>query len=195
MSKQVKPSNTVVNINDDESDIEEIADDDLIDGLVSESDDDSDDPEENDAEQDLEQDDLDVDPEAEADPDYTGLSLGSGLGQIAIAEEELEEVDIDEFEDIYTDTDANVDALTTTPYLTKYEFTKVIAIRTAQLDKHAPPTVGSSVFPNNEYPKDTQTIALAELRLKRLPFLIKRPLPNGENIKIPVSDLIVNYSF
>jgi DNA-directed RNA polymerase subunit K/omega len=68
-----------------------------------------------------------------------------------------------------------VDALhTTIPMMTKYEKTKVIGQRTKQLD------VGSQPFIRVDRPTlDNSIIAEQELREKKLPFIIQRPLPNG----------------
>ena len=79
----------------------------------------------------------------------------------------------------------------TTPYLTKYEFTKVMALRAQQILTGAPPTVPASAFPGERYPIDPYTIALIELKMSRLPLIIGRRLPNNTIIRIPVHALLI----
>ena len=63
---------------------------------------------------------------------------------------------------------------TTIPIMTKYEKTKVIGQRTKQLDAGNPP------FIKVDRPTlDNSIIAEEELRQKKLPFIIQRPLPSG----------------
>ena len=61
------------------------------------------------------------------------------------------------------------------PFLTKYELTRVLGARAAQIDNGAKPfvVVGEVVL-------DGYTIAKEELRLKKIPFIIRRPMPNGK---------------
>lgn len=79
----------------------------------------------------------------------------------------------------------------TSPYLTKYELTKVLALRSEQILTGAPPTVSASEFPNKRYPVDPYTIALMELHKSRLPLIIGRRLPNNTIIRIPVQSLLI----
>ncbi len=62
----------------------------------------------------------------------------------------------------------------TVPILTKYERTKVLGQRAKQIENGATPFV--SVPPNVI---DGYTIAELELKQKRIPFIIRRPMPNG----------------
>lgn len=73
----------------------------------------------------------------------------------------------------------------TTPVLTKYEKTRVLAERASQIAN------GSPVFVSNpETYANVYDIALKELTLKKIPFIVKRPYGNGfEYWKL--SDLIV----
>ena len=68
----------------------------------------------------------------------------------------------------------------TPPYLTKFEKARVLGIRARQLSKGALPLVNTDGL---EIPED---IALKELMERKLPFIIRRPLPNGkyENWKL-----------
>ena len=61
------------------------------------------------------------------------------------------------------------------PILTKYELARVLGARAAQIDNGSPPfvTVDPSVM-------DGYTIAKEELKQKKIPFIIRRPMPNGK---------------
>ena len=74
----------------------------------------------------------------------------------------------------------------TIPILTKYEMTRVIGQRAKQLDSGAKAFVK---VPLNVI--DGYLIALLELEQKKLPFIIKRPFPNGGVEYWNVSDLEV----
>jgi DNA-directed RNA polymerase I, II, and III subunit RPABC2 len=62
----------------------------------------------------------------------------------------------------------------TYPILTKYEKTKIIGLRVSQLNKGARPYIKleRSII-------DNTLIAEKELREKKIPFIIMRPIPNG----------------
>jgi DNA-directed RNA polymerase subunit K/omega len=62
----------------------------------------------------------------------------------------------------------------TIPFLTKYEMTRVIGQRAKQLDSGAKAFVKVPINVVDGY-----QIALLELEHKKLPFIIKRPYPNG----------------
>ncbi len=68
----------------------------------------------------------------------------------------------------------NDDKHTTYPFLNKFEKTKILGFRMNQLSQGARPFI---VVP--EHVKDIREIARMELEQKRLPFIIKRPLPDG----------------
>tara|TARA_X000000950_G_scaffold255113_1_gene319438 strand:+ start:87 stop:818 length:732 start_codon:yes stop_codon:yes gene_type:complete len=61
----------------------------------------------------------------------------------------------------------------TLPILTKYEKTKIIGIRTKQLNNGSPPYISV-----DEKIIDNYVIANMEIQEKKLPFIISRPLPN-----------------
>jgi len=72
----------------------------------------------------------------------------------------------------------------TIPFLTKYERTKILGVRAKEINE------GCDVFvdvPNNII--DGYTIAEMELKEKKIPFIIRRPLPNGECEYWKVKDL------
>ena len=75
---------------------------------------------------------------------------------------------------------------TTYPFLTLYEKTKVLSLRASQLARGAPPFIDVP-----EYLTDVYEIARAELEAKRLPYILKRPLPDGEYEYWRLADLLV----
>lgn len=62
----------------------------------------------------------------------------------------------------------------TNPIMTKFEYTRILGIRTKQLNNGAKPFVKVP-----EGIVDGYLIAEKELREKKLPFIIKRPIPDG----------------
>ena len=61
----------------------------------------------------------------------------------------------------------------TYPFLTNFEKTKIIGLRSNQLSKGSIPFIAVP-----KHITDVRDIARLELEQKRLPFIIKRPLPN-----------------
>lgn len=74
----------------------------------------------------------------------------------------------------------------TYPFLTNYERTKCISFRASQLNNGAKPYI---LVP--EGVTDSYEIAKMELEAKRLPFILKRPLPDGTFEVWRLADLIV----
>lgn len=72
------------------------------------------------------------------------------------------------------------------PFLTLYERTKVIGFRANQLSQRAKPYI---TVP--EYVTDVSEIARLELEARRLPFLIRRPMPDGSFEYWRLSDLMI----
>ncbi len=72
------------------------------------------------------------------------------------------------------------------PILTKYELTRVLGLRARQIDEGAAPLVSvpSGVL-------DGYVIAKAELDQKKIPFIIRRPMPSGESEYWRLQDLEV----
>ena len=64
---------------------------------------------------------------------------------------------------------------TTIPWLTKYEFSKILGQRIKQLNEGNKPYI--NIETNNNI--DNYYIAEKEIRDKKIPFIIKRPMPNG----------------
>lgn len=74
----------------------------------------------------------------------------------------------------------------TYPFLTNFEKTKIIGLRANQISK------GSVAF--IAVPKhitDVRDIARLELEQKRLPYIVKRPLPNGQFEYWRLADLMI----
>ena len=73
---------------------------------------------------------------------------------------------------------------TTIPILTKYEKAKIIGIRAQQINNGAEPfiTADSNMI-------DGLTIAYEELMKQKIPFIIRRPMPNGSSEYWNINDL------
>ena len=74
----------------------------------------------------------------------------------------------------------------TYPFLTLYERTKVLSLRASQLAAGAQPFIDVP-----EYLTDVYEVAKAELEAKRLPYILKRPLPDGEYEYWRIADLMI----
>jgi len=61
----------------------------------------------------------------------------------------------------------------TIPVLTKYERARIIGVRMQQLASGAKPCIDTRGM------KSVEEVAYAELRERVLPYIVKRPLPNG----------------
>ena len=73
---------------------------------------------------------------------------------------------------------------TTIPILTKYEKARILGVRAKQLDNGA-----DSFIPLPSNVIDSYTIAEMELYEKRLPFIIRRPMPSGGSEYWPLKEL------
>ena len=73
----------------------------------------------------------------------------------------------------------------TLPILSKYEKTKILGQRAKQIEEGHPPFIKI----NNII--DHYTIAKMELEQNKIPFIIRRPLPNGSSEYWRVQDLII----
>ena len=74
----------------------------------------------------------------------------------------------------------------TYPFLTNYEKTKIIGLRANQISKVSMPFIAVP-----KHITDVRDIARLELEQKRLPFIIKRPLPNGDFEYWRLADLLI----
>ena len=78
-----------------------------------------------------------------------------------------------------------VDAIhRTNPWLTKYEYTRILGQRIKQLNEGIAPFIN---VPDQIV--DNSIIAQMELEQKKIPFIIRRPLPNGSSEFWKLSDL------
>jgi len=78
--------------------------------------------------------------------------------------------DIINFRDNYN---AAIKSNITPPVLNKYEKTKVLSERTQQIEKGSPPYISNIGRFTTSY-----SIALEEFNQKKIPFIIRRPLPH-----------------
>ena len=69
------------------------------------------------------------------------------------------------------------------PILTKYEYTNVLGLRAKQIN------AGAKIFVKADNIIDGYIIAQMEIRKKKLPFIIRRPLPNGGSEYWKLKDL------
>jgi len=77
-----------------------------------------------------------------------------------------------------------IDALhKTLPILTKYEYTNVLGLRAKQIN------AGAKIFVKADNIIDGYIIAQMEIRKKKLPFIIRRPIPNGGSEYWKLKDL------
>lgn len=72
------------------------------------------------------------------------------------------------------------------PFLSVYERTKILGTRANQLADGARPFI-----PVPEYVTNTLDIAKLELEQRRLPFIVKRPMPDGTFEYWRLSDLMI----
>ena len=89
----------------------------------------------------------------------------------SIKEQIIENIDdINIFNSSYSE---KKDKYITSKYLNKYEKTKVLSERVQQLANNSKPLIANPENYNNIY-----DIALEELKQKKIPFIIKRPINN-----------------
>jgi len=72
------------------------------------------------------------------------------------------------------------------PFLTQFEKTKILGFRTNQLSQGARAYIAVP-----EHVTDLREIARLELEARRLPIILKRPMPDGTFEKWRLSDLII----
>ena len=77
----------------------------------------------------------------------------------------------------------------TSPFMTKFEKAKIIGVRAVQISKNAPLYLNSDNIANMNW--DPLTIAEKELAEKRIPFIIRRYLPDGSYEDWRVNELFV----
>ena len=96
--------------------------------------------------------------------------------------------EISKFTRVVRDNDGIIidDLHKTVPFLTKYEYTRVLGIRAKQIDSGATPFIK---VPENMI--DSYLIAKKELEEKKVPFIIRRPIANGGSEYWNIQDLEV----
>jgi len=75
------------------------------------------------------------------------------------------------------------------PFMTKYEFDKIIGLRTMQLSNGAVPFINKDNLKISNNMELRQQIALEELKQGRLPYIIERVLPNNKKEYVRIKDL------
>jgi DNA-directed RNA polymerase subunit K/omega len=87
----------------------------------------------------------------------------------------------------FTNTDGHADPKhRSIPFLTQFEKTKVLGFRTNQLSQGARAFISVPA-----HVTDLREVARMELEARRLPFIIKRPMPDGTFEKWRLSDLLI----
>ena len=87
----------------------------------------------------------------------------------------------------FTNADGQADAKhRSVPFLTQFEKTKILGFRTNQLSQGARPYIAVP-----EHVTDLREIARMELDARRLPIILKRPMPDGTFEKWRLSDLLI----
>lgn len=84
---------------------------------------------------------------------------------------------------------ADVSKYISLPWMTKYEFDQVIGLRTMHLANGAVPFVPIPEDLKVKSNMELRKIAFEELKQRRLPYIIKRPMPNSQAEYWPVSKL------
>jgi DNA-directed RNA polymerase I, II, and III subunit RPABC2 len=74
----------------------------------------------------------------------------------------------------------------TYPFLTNFERTKIIGLRSNQISKGSAPFISVP-----SHITDVRDIARMELDQKRLPYIVKRPLPDGTFEYWRLADLLI----
>ncbi len=78
---------------------------------------------------------------------------------------------------------------TSVPYITPYEKTKIIGFRANQLAKGAQLLI--TLEPSQKHITDVLELARMELEQRRLPFILKRPMPDGSFEYWRLKDLLI----
>jgi len=120
---------------------------------------------------------------AEIKPELKKLYQQHPECQLDYVEQVLPKLDIPILPSMGDKVDANHK---TYPFLTPYERTKIIGMRANQISKGSVPFIAVP-----KYVTDVREIARLELEQKRLPYIIKRPLPNGTYEYWRLADLLI----
>lgn len=127
-----------------------------------------------------------------ADEDYNSGGEYSGDDEPAedvdeAPEEEEQNEGEAQVEFLNQEKDSRVDPQkrTTTPYMTKYERARVLGTRALQI------SMGAPVMVELEGETDSLKIAMKELKVRKIPIIIRRYLPDGSYEDWGVDELIV----
>lgn len=108
------------------------------------------------------------------------------LSQVHTELKQINEKELEALSRVIKDKNGNIidDLHKTFPILTKYERARVLGLRTKQINN------GSQIFVKNENNIiDGYNLALLELRQKKIPYIIQRPIPNGASEYWKLQDL------
>ena len=96
------------------------------------------------------------------------------------------EIEVDYLSQVVRNSSGDIidDRHTTLPFITKFEKTRIIGERARQIDSGATPFI--DIDPEII---DGYLIALEEFKLKKTPFIIRRPMPDGSSEYWKLSDL------
>lgn len=83
-------------------------------------------------------------------------------------------------DDILKVRSADIKEYRSSPVMTKYEFNQIISLRTTHLSRGAIPLVTLPDNFNIESNMELRRIAMMELREGKVPYLVKRVLPNNK---------------
>ena len=87
---------------------------------------------------------------------------------------ESNQINLEDLDTFYKDYEKIKKNYITKPNLNKYEKTKILSERAQQLANGS-----TSFLKNPEVYSNVQEIAMQELLQKKIPFIIRRPVPNG----------------
>ena len=87
---------------------------------------------------------------------------------------ESNQINLEDLDTFYKDYEKIKKNYITKPNLNKYEKTKAVSERAQQLANGS-----TSFLKNPEVYSNVQEIAMQELLQKKIPFIIRRPVPNG----------------
>jgi len=93
---------------------------------------------------------------------------------------------IDDFQKIKN---IDVEKYISVPWMTKYEFDQLIGLRTMHLSRGAIPFIDLENGFTTKGNMELRDIAIRELHEGKLPYIIKRPMPNGNAEFWPCSKL------
>lgn len=136
-------------------------------------------------------DDVDDGGDIEEFPDEDGAEIVADIGPKPSSETQIllnhhPEIWVDYVETIEKKMVRDPTKAVSYPFLNQFEKTKVLSFRASQLAQGNKPYIN---VPDEV--SDVYTIAKMELKERKLPYLIKRPLPDGDYEYWKINDLII----